>query len=73
MTATIACVFMVKICYGDGENESIVITAVQRRNNSDYYYSVSNDYDNHILCEDHETFMVEEKTCVKNEELFKGK
>ena len=70
ITATIACVFMVGIGYGDGKTENI--TAVKRRivDNSDvYYYNVSK----HATCKDNHTFMVEERECMKNEDLFKGK
>ena len=70
MTATIACAFMVGICYDDGKNENIVITAVTRRINHDLYFIHNVGHDR---CEDDYTFMVEEKNCSKNEDLFNGK
>ena len=69
MTATVACVFIVDMCDSDGINESIIITAVIRRKDSDlYYYTISS----YCRCEDQETFMVEERACTKNEDLLKG-
>ena len=57
------------MCNGDGKNESIVITAVNRKTYIDFYYNIST----YFTCEeDQETFMVEERTCMKNEDLFKG-
>ena len=70
ITATIACVFMVGICYGNGQNENIVITAVTRRIDHDSYYI--HNISHHNNCEDDFTFMVEEKNCSKNEILFNG-
>ena len=58
---------MVGICYADGKNENIVITAVNRRINHDLY-SIHNN-----RCKDNHTLMVEEKTCLENENLFNGK
>ena len=71
ITATIACAFMVDICYGDGKNKSIIITKVTRNTNYDLYYihSVSG----HYGCRDDHTFMVEGKIYMKNKYLFKGK
>ena len=68
ISATVACVFIVDTCYGDGKNENTIITAVTRRTDSDLYYTISS----HFICEDQETFMVEERKCMKNEDLFKG-
>ena len=70
ITATVACVFIVNMSDGDDKNESIIITAVNRRTGSDLYYRVH--ISTHFACEDQETFMVEERTCMKNEDLLKG-
>ena len=69
ITATVTCAFIVDKCYGDGKNESIVVTAVKRRNDSDLYYLAH--FSRHFACKE-ETFMVEERTCMKNEDLLKG-
>ena len=68
----IACVFMVSIGYGDGKNENIVITEVNRRIDHDSYYIYNGSHHN---CLDDFTFMVEEKKCLKNDhkDLFNGK
>ena len=71
ITATVACVFIVNMCDSNGKSESIVITAVNRKTYIDFYYN--NNISTHFTCEeDQETFMVEERTCVKNEDLFQG-
>ena len=68
----ILCVFMIGICYGDGKNESIIVTAVMRRVDSDIYYCYN--FSNHFRCEEQlPTFMVEEKKCRKNEDFFNGR
>lgn len=69
----LVCVFMIDICYGDGKNKSIVVTAVMRRVDSDiYYYNFSKSIVQYV-CEDQlPTFMVEEKICRKNEDFFNG-
>ena len=69
VTATVACAFIVNKCYGDGINESIVVTAVTRRMDSDLYCLAH--FSRHFACKE-ETFMVEERTCMKNEDLLKG-
>ena len=70
ISAIVACVFLVDMCHGtgDGKNESI-ITAVNRKTDSDMYYNIST----HTNCKKQKTFMVEERTCIKNEDLLKGK
>ena len=70
ITATVACVFIVNMSDSDGKNESTVITAVNRKTYIDFYY---NNISTYFRCEEgQETFMVEERTCVKNVDLFKG-
>ena len=72
ITATVACPFIVNMCDSDGKNESIVITTVNRRIYTDVYFNNSNNISTHFTCEDQETFMVEERTCMRNEDLFEG-
>ena len=71
ISAIVACVFLVDMYHGtgDGKNESMTITAVNRRQYSDMYFNIST----HTNCENQTTFMVEERTCIKNEDLLKGK
>ena len=74
ISAIVACVFLIDMYHGtdDGKNESssMIITAVNRRTHSDMY-----SYDSisgHFTCEKQESFMVEERTCMKNENLLEG-
>ena len=71
ISAIVACVFLVDMYHGtgDGKNESMIITAVNRSRDSDIYYNIST----HTNCEKQKTFMVEERACIKNEDLLKGK
>lgn len=73
ISAIVACVFLVDMYHGtgDGKNESssMIITAVNRRTHSDIYYYDS--ISGHFTCEQ-ESFMVEERTCIKNEKLLNG-
>ena len=74
ISAIVACVFLVDMYPGTGdgrsESSSMIITAVNRRTNSDIYYY---NYDSRgFRCEEQESFMVEERTCTNNENLLKG-
>ena len=74
ISAIVACLFLIDMYHGtgDGKNESssMIITAVSRRTDSDIYYY---NYDGRgFTCEEQESFMVEERTCKKNENLLKG-
>ena len=70
ITATVAFVFIVDMSDGAGKNGSTTITAVKRRTGSDLYYLAH--ISSHFTCEDQETFLVEERLCMKNEDLLKG-
>ena len=78
ISAIVACVFLVDMYHGtgDGKNESssMIITAVSRRRHLDIYFVYYN-YDSisrRFRCEEQESFMVEERTCMKNENLLEG-
>ena len=73
LTVTVYCVFSFNLCCcdrkGDGRNVTVAVT---RRIDSDLYYLIGEHY--HVTCSvEEKTYMVEEKQCVKNENLFKGK
>ena len=72
ITVTVACAFIVDMCSGDGNSDqsSAVVTAVNRRTNIDLYYLTN--VSGHCTCDDQESLMVEERICMKNEELLKG-
>ena len=58
----------VDVCCGSAMNEGVIIT-VQRRTRLDIYHLADRP---HMRCEEQETFMVEERRCVKNENVFRG-
>lgn len=60
--------FKVDVCCGSAMNEGAIIK-VQRRTSMDLYYPADRP---HITCEEQETFMIEERRCVKNENVFRG-
>ena len=57
-------------CYGEGDINNVP-TWVTRRMSADIYYQRGNK--SHSVCNDSTTFMVEERKCMKNEEIFNGK
>ena len=78
ISAIVACVFLVDMYHGTGdgrtESSSMIIAAVSRRIDSDiilYYYNYDS-ISRHFRCEQQESFIVEERTCMNNENLLKG-
>ena len=69
MIAIVTSIVKINVCYGTGTNETVIIS-VTRRIHSDLYHPA--DSPQHIRCEEQETFMIEERRCVKNENAFKG-
>ena len=67
--AIVDSVFKVDTCCGSATNEGAIIT-VLRRKHMDLYHPADSP---HMTCEEQETFMIEERRCVKNENIFKGK
>ena len=60
--------FKVDVCCGSAMNEGTIIK-VHRRMRLDLYYPADHP---HMRCEEQETFMIEERRCVKNENVFRG-
>ena len=57
-------------CYGQGSgNELNVATWVHRRSTD--FYQLRKD-ESHTVCDKDSTFMVKERQCIKNEDIFNG-
>ncbi len=69
LIAIVTIISKVHVCCGSGTHEGETILSVSRRTYSDLYHPVDGP---HITCEQQETFMIEERRCVKNENVFKG-
>ena len=68
--ATVVYLLRSNVCHGSGNNKSL-IEAVSRRTDSDLYYVYpANGYSNR--CDRQQTYMIEERRCMMNEDLFKG-
>ena len=68
LIAIVICIFKIIVCSGNGTNKSVII-AVTRRTYLDLYHPTDSP---HVLREEQETFMVEKRRCMKNENVFKG-
>ena len=67
---TVVYLLIINVCHGSGNNKSL-IEAVLRRTDSDLYYVYpANVYSNR--CDRQQTYMIEERRCMMNGDLFKG-
>jgi hypothetical protein len=69
LIAIVVIISKVDVHCGSSTHEGEIILSVSRRTYSDLYHPVDSP---HMRCEELETFMIEERRCVKNENVFKG-
>ena len=68
--ATAVYLLRINVSHSSGNNNSL-IEAVLRRTDSDLYYVYpANGYGNR--CDRQQTYVIEERRCMMNEDLFKG-
>ena len=69
---TVVYLLRINVCHGSGNNKSL-IEAVLRRTDSDLYYVYPTKFNGYgYRCDQQQTYMIEERRCMMNEDLFKG-
>ena len=75
VTTVVNCAFVFSVVHGNRLNSTVTVTvAVYRRQSHDIYeLSYHDDNKIHNSCEEKQTYMVEERACLKNEDIFGSK
>ena len=73
VTTVVNCAFVFSVVHGNRLNRTVTVAVYRRQSGDIYELNYHDDNKIHNSCEGQQTYMVEERACLKNEDIFGSK